>query len=312
MQGSPAHTLSGTSFDFFHRLADQELWQAQHHRILHGSERSKGRCFRYAAPSRPFRQLREQRPFNGAHCRALHVRAAGVPCSACCLPPARRSFQSMGQHVASGCGCASRVEEGKPADERHDASPPGRQHGVIGGVLGSVATLPNPFFMMRKGPEGVIDLLGARYRRHHMAPVCVPRMHTGGKARGGCVEPNGSSGAVSNTFIACVEGMRGGTGRGMHHRRRFDSSGCHRPCTGAKHRAAGGVRGAGGAGRSGRALAARAPPWVGGTPTGPRRLEGACEGSRARARRGASAVVRVKGPCEGLRAVRAVRAVLGG
>ena len=240
------------------------------------------------------------------------MRAAGVPCSACCLPPARRSFQSMGQHVASGCGCASRVEEGKPADERHDASPPGRQHGVIGGVLGSVATLPNPFFMMRKGPEGVIDLLGARYRRHHMAPVCVPRMHTGGKARGGCVEPNGSSGAVSNTFIACVEGMRGGTGRGMHHRKRLDSSGCHGPCTGAKHRAAGG------AGRAG--CAGRMTPNPGGPSTSMGRRNsnrGAAAGGaavrvRSRARRGSRALVRSGRLCEGLRAVRAVRAVLGG
>ena len=210
------------------------------------------------------------------------------------------------------CGCASRVEEGKPADELHDASPPGRQHGVIGGVLGSVATLPNPFFMMRKGPEGVIDLLGARYRRHHMAPVCVPRMHTGGKARGGCVEPNGSSGAVSNTFIACVEGMRGGTGRGMHHRKRFDSSGCHGPCTGAKHRAAGG------AGRAG--CAGRMTPNPGGPSTSMGRRNsnrGAAAGGaavrvRSRARRGSRALVRSGRLCEGLRAVRAVRAVLGG
>ena len=238
--------------------------------------------------------------------RALGARAAGVSCSACCLPPVRRCFQSMSQLVASAHGAATSVEKGKPADERHDTSPLGSQQAVVRGVIGSVATLPNPSLMMRMGPEEVTDLLGARLSSHCNAPVHVPRPHKGCKAHGGCVEPNGPSDAGSNTFIACVRRMQGGTGRGVQHRKRFESSGCHGPYTGAKHRAAGGVRGAGGAGRSGRAPADRAPPWAGGMRTGARRLEGACAGARARARRGASAV----GMCGG--AVRGAAGRAGG
>ena len=134
------------------------------------SERSKGSCFSYAPTSRPFRHLRKRVAFNGALCRALGACAAAsyaLPAASCWLGEA---FRAWVRAWRARLALIRAQNKAQLPPSRHSAALRCGQYSAKVGMLGSAIPLPHPFFMMRKGPEEVSDLLGARALHIHLHP----------------------------------------------------------------------------------------------------------------------------------------------
>ena len=141
--------------------------------VLRPSGRSKGRCFRYAPTSRPFRQLRKRAAFNGALLQSAWRAPSGIACHTCSLSLVRSSFQSMPQGMAS----ESRTER---SAQRSSAAPTQAQHGstlrpVSGQSRGAreCVRTPEPFYYDGKGfRRGLRPPRSTRTARS-LAPTCA-------------------------------------------------------------------------------------------------------------------------------------------